>query len=147
MIPRFEKTSGNLPAGTHEATWDEVAARYGYTPHRRLLLAGLKGALDALRLAGCHRAYVDGSFVTAKREPGDFDVCWDVDDVDPDLLDPVLLTFDNSRAAQKAKYHGEVFPANAAADRSGTRYIQFLQRDKRTLQAKGIVALELGELP
>ncbi len=147
MIPPFDKTTGNLPPGTHAATWDEVAARYGYTPHRRLLLAGLKEVFDALRLAGCRRAYVDGSFVTAKREPGDFDACWDVDGVNPDLLDPVLLTFDNSRAAQKAKYHGEVFPANAAADRSGTRYIQFLQRDKGTLQAKGIVALELGELP
>lgn len=122
-------------------------ARYGDTPRRLLLLAGLKEALDALQAAGCHRAYVDGSFVTSKEASEDFDACWDVDNVDPDLLDPVLLTFDNSRAPQKAKYRGELFPANAVADRSGTRYIHFLQRDKKTLDAKGIIALNLGDLP
>ena len=44
-------------------------------------------------MAGCRRAYVDGSFVTAKEVPGDFDGCWEAEDVDPDALDPVLLDF------------------------------------------------------
>jgi hypothetical protein len=29
--------------------------------------------LAALNRAGCSRVYIDGSFVTVKREPGDYD--------------------------------------------------------------------------
>jgi hypothetical protein len=34
------------------------------------------------------------------------------------LLDPVLVDFSNLRAAQKAKYFGEFFPAHSPAERS-----------------------------
>ena len=94
MIPFFDAV-GNLPPGIHWATWQELVDRYGKTPHRRTLLAGLKSALDALRVAGCQIVYIDGSFVTAKHVPNDFDACWDIDGVDPTLLDPILLIFDH----------------------------------------------------
>jgi DNA-binding Xre family transcriptional regulator len=116
MIPAFDGIQGNLPPGIHEATWDEITARFGRTAHRRRLLAGLRQALEALRRAGCRRAYIDGSFVTAKRVPGDFDGCWDAEGVDPDLLDPVLLDFTSFRAAQKGKFGGELFVSGAVAD-------------------------------
>jgi hypothetical protein len=147
MIPPFEPPTGLLPAGVHEATWEEFVARFGWTSYRLTLLAGLKAALDALRAAGCRRAYVDGSFVTAKETPGDFDGCWEVDGVDLARLDPVLKTFANLRAAQKRKYGGELFPADAPADLAGTNFLHFFQRDKRSGAAKGIVAIELGGLP
>ena len=79
------------------------------------MLAGLRAALENLRSAGCLTAYVDGSFVSSKSEPGDFDACWEEAGVDLDRLDPVLLTFDAGRAAQKANYGGEFFPASAVA--------------------------------
>lgn len=145
MIPPFD-AAGNLPPGVHEATWDEFVARFGTTPRRLALLAGLKAALDALRAAGCRRAYVDGSFVTAKPDPGDFDGCWETGGVDPALLDPVLTTFDPGRRTQKAKYGGELFFAHAPADLAGTRFVDFFQRD-RSGQPKGIVALDPGALP
>ena len=147
MIPPFDPVTGNLPPGIHVADWAEFTARFDTTPHRLRLLAGLKAALDALRIAGCHRAYIDGSFVTAKQVPGDFDGCWDVHGVDPLLLDPVLLSFANRRAAQKAKYGGELFLAHAMADPAGTRFLAFFQRDKQTGQPKGIVAIDIGNLP
>ncbi|HEV8634428.1 MAG TPA: hypothetical protein VG370_09365 [Chloroflexota bacterium] len=145
MIPPFD-AAGNLPPGVHEATWDEFVARFGTTPRRLALLAGLKAALDALRAAGCRRAYVDGSFVTAKPDPGDFDGCWETGGVDPALLDPVLTTFDPGRRTQKAKYGGELFFAHAPADPAGTRFVDFFQRD-RSGQPRGIVALDPGALP
>jgi len=122
-------------------------ARFGWTPRRLALLAGLKAALDALRLASCRRAYIDGSFVTAKEMPGDFDGCWEVEGVDLSRLDPVLMTFANLRAAQKQKYGGELFPADAPADLDGTNFLRFLQRDKSSRAAKGIVAIDLEGLP
>jgi hypothetical protein len=145
MIPPFDAT-GNLPPGIHAVAWDEFVARFGTTPRRLALLAGLKAALDSLGVAGCRRAYIDGSFVTAKPEPGDFDGCWDTDGVDPAQLDPVLLTFAHGRQAQKAKYGGELFFAAAAAEPTGTTFVDFFQRD-RSGQPKGIVVLDPGALP
>jgi hypothetical protein len=127
-------------------TWHELVSRFGYTEHRHKQLEGLRSALETLLETGCKRVYIDGSFVTAKVEPGDFDGCWEVNGVDPDKLDPVLLEFSNQRAAQKAKYCGEFFLADASADPAGTRFIEFFQHDKDG-NAKGIIALDLRELP
>jgi len=146
VIPPFDD-QGRLPPGRHDAEWYEVNLRLGTTPYRRELLAGLKRALDALKAAGCRQAFLDGSFVTAKEAPGDFDACWSIDGVDPTLLDPVLLTFDNLRAAQKIKYGGELFPAEAEADEYGRTFLEFFQIDKETGEEKGIIVLDLGRLP
>jgi hypothetical protein len=146
-IPALDPITGNLPPGIYEATWDELVSAFGSTLEREQLLAGLLRALQALRSAGCRRAYVDGSFVTAKEVPADFDGCWEPQGVDPTSLDPVLLDFGNRRAAQKAKYRGELFIATATADPAGTRFLDFFQREKATGDPKGIVAIELGGLP
>ncbi|MGH8793085.1 MAG: DUF6932 family protein [Stackebrandtia sp.] len=67
--------------------------------------------------------------------------------VDPARLDPELLDFTKRRAAQKAKYGGELFPAESRADPAGTRFRDYFQQDKTTGEPKGIVALDLGDLP
>ena len=145
-IPPFRE-GGNLPRGIHEATWDEIVARFGTTAWRRELLAGVRDALESLRHAGCQRVYIDGSFVTAKEAPGDFDACWEIAGVDAGLLDPLLLDFSNARAAQKERFRGELFPAEAIADPDGTRFLDYFRRDKFTGEPKGIVALDLEDLP
>lgn len=88
---------------------------------------------------------MDGSFVTNKPKPGDYDGCWDVEGVDPDRLDPVLLVFDNRWAAQKAKYGGEMFPAQLHEGATGRTFLEFFQVDKATGRAKGIVQLDLNK--
>lgn len=60
--------------------------------------------------AGCPRVWLNGSFVTAKDEPADFDACWDTDGVDLDALDPIFFDFADGRANQKASFGGELFP-------------------------------------
>ena len=146
MIPPFDQASGNLPRGIHDATWEELVTRYGTTPRRLRLLAGLKDALDALAAAGCRRAYIDGSFVTAKEDPADFDGCWEAAGVNAGLLDPVLLDFSGFRRAQKATFGGELFVARMPADPMGTSFLDFFQRDKYTDEPKGIIAIDLGGL-
>jgi hypothetical protein len=145
-MPPFQE-GGNLPPGIHNATWEEIVDRFGSTTRREELFAGLREALLSLRDAGCGRAYLDGSFVTAKEEPGDFDACWEVAGVDAENLDPVLLTFADARRAQKERFGGELFPAEASADPHGTRFLEYFQRDKLTGEPKGIVALDLETLP
>lgn len=144
MIPEFDRF-GILPVGIHWASWQEFAKRFGTNSRRRKLIAGLKRAIADLRKAGCQAVFVNGSFVTAKDLPGDFDACWSVEGVDPDLLDPVLLDFSNGRAAQKAKYGGELFPAELMEGASRKLFLDFFQVDKNTGQPKGIVGLRLKQ--
>lgn len=145
MVPNFTN-GGLLPPGIHWATWEEIANRFGNTKRRAELLAGLREALENLRDAGCRTVYVNGSFVTNKESPGDFDACWDEHGVDPDALDPVLLTFDRGREAQKAKYLGELFPATSPAIESGVSFLEFFQTDKESGERKGIIAIDPGGL-
>jgi hypothetical protein len=146
VIPSTDPKTGLLPPGVHEASWADLVDRYGYSPHRQALLTGLEAGLDALRRAGCRRVYIDGSFVAAKDNPGDFDACWESAGVNGPLLDPVLLTFGNGRAAQKARYGGEFFIAEGLADPHGARYLEFFQYSRDGIP-KGIIALTLGGLP
>ena len=146
MIPDFD-ASGLLPPGIHLANWDEVVHRFGHNPHRHALLQGLKRALQALRSAGCIQAYLDGSFVTSKVVPGDYDLCWSVLGVDPTRLDPVLLKFDDARRAMNAKYLGDLFPAEVPEGNSKKLFVDFFQIDKDTGVAKGIVLIDLRSLP
>ncbi len=145
MIPTHD-TSGNLPPGIHEADWRELEIAFGGSARRVALLAGLREALTSLRRAGCSTAYIDGSFVAAKQAPADFDACWDPKGVDLDALDPVLLDFSADRLAQKQRYGGELFPADAAAEPKGTLFIDFFQLDRHTGAPKGIVKIDLEDL-
>jgi hypothetical protein len=146
MIPNFDP-GGNLPPGVHLTTWAIFVARFGITDHRRRLISGLKRALDSLKVAGCLRAYIDGSFVTNKDHPGDFDACWDPVGVNAGLLNPILLRFENQRQLQKIVFYGELFPSSVPATRAGQRFIEFFQTDKTTGDPKGIVAFNVQELP
>lgn len=109
------------------------------------MLSGLRLALAALNRAGCRRVYLDGSFVTVKREPGDYDACWDIDRVDVESLDSVFLDFSKGRAAQRREYLGEFFPAQMPEGASGRVFLEFFQMDKETGRPKGIVGLNLQE--
>jgi len=146
MIPDFDP-GGNLPYGIHLSSWDIFVTRFGVTDRRRWLISGLRRALDSLKHAGCRRAYVDGSFVTDKEQPGDYDACWDPVGVSAALLDPILLRFENQRLLQKIVFYGELFPSNWPANAAGQRFIDFFQADKNTGSRKGIVLLNLQELP
>ena len=145
MIPEFDK-EGYLPPGIYWPNWDVFVKRFGFNKHRLGILEGLKRALQNFQNAGCENIYIDGSFVTNKEFPDDFDGCWDTKNVNPDLLDPVFFIFDNKRAAQKVIYNGEFFPASFIADKSGRTYLDFFQSIKYTDDPKGIIAFNLKKL-
>ena len=143
MIPPLNK-DGRLPRGIHEASWREFEQAFAWNEHRRMLAEGLRQALSALASAGCARAYVDGSFVTDKTLPNDWDGCWDAAGVDPARLDPVLLTFEDSRKGQKLKFGGEMFVASWDATGAGETFLSFFQQT-RDGEPKGIVAFDLRD--
>jgi len=121
--------------------------RFGGTPRRVELLAGLRRALVALREAGCRTVYVDGSFVADAREPNDFDACWEPEGVELRRLDPVLYDFAHGRRAQKRTFGGELFPASFVADAAGYSFFELFQRVRGTEGRKGLVVIDLKDGP
>ena len=146
VLPPFTD-AGLLPPGMHRATWAEVEERFGGSRGRRRLLDGLLRAALNLRSAGAVVLWLDGSFVTSKPEPGDYDGAWDMARVDLDKVDPIFVDevdLSSGRLKQKAKYGGELLATVEL--RSGMPFQLFFQQTADG-DVKGIVLLDLRTLP
>lgn len=145
MIPDFINVVNSswplLPPGIYDSTLTEVFKRYAINARREALFHGMKRALDNLFKSGCSQVYLDGSYVTAKPLPNDYEICWDPRFVNPYVLDPVFLDFSNGTHPQKRKYLGEFFPATSIEGNSMRPFLNFFQTDKETGKAKGIIRL------
>ncbi len=134
-----------LPPGEHKATMKEIEAHYAISAHRKHFFHGLQEGVKALRYAGCRIIFLDGSFITEKPIPKDYDICWDPIGVDTTKRDPVFLDFSNMRKKQKDRYYGEFFPTSALAD--GVNFFsEFFQIDKYTGKSKGIIKISLRRI-
>jgi hypothetical protein len=147
MKVEFDSATGYLPVGVYPMDWGCFSLRFTWSHRRRFLSGGLYRALANLRNAGCRAAIVDGSFVTTKDQPADYDAAFDPVGVNGSLVDPVLLRHDDERKAMKAKYFGDVFPWGAVAcPTTGMIYRDFFQKDRSGLP-KGVILLDLKRLP
>ena len=124
MTMKFNKQRNLLPI--HPVTWEEILDRFGTNYYRKQILRELKSALYNFKSSGCMKVFLDGSFITAKLRPGDFDGCWDPKGVDVKQLDPVLQDLSNDCKAQKIKYSGEFFPITNSPE----NILNFFQYDK-----------------
>lgn len=147
LVPLIGSPWTVLPPGAHSGSLQEVAAAFAGNSWRRNLFDGLVRASAKLRVAGCALVYLDGSFVTGKPKPSDFDACWDPQGVDRAKLDQVFLDFANGRAAQKAAFNGEFFPSSMMCNDVGRTFIEFFQLDRFTGKQKGIIAIPLSADP
>lgn len=141
-IPKLQ-ANGELPKGEHPASLEEVGVIYGSSNDRRKqLMKGLSEAANNLEAAGVKTIWLNGSFVTSKKEPNDIDGCWEYNElVDIGILDPVFL---GNRKQIKEKYGLDFFIANIIESDSGLPFPQFFQKN-RDGDLKGIVVVKLGE--
>ncbi|XYD11439.1 hypothetical protein R1A27_14145 [Methylobacterium sp. NMS12] len=145
MIPAFDPDTGYLPRGEHAADWIELTARFAWNDHRRHLLSGLRRLAAALRDEGCALFLLDGSFVTRKEFPGDFDACCDYTGMSAIAL--IRLRLMGSKEIMKAEYLGEVYAYEQQVPSDG-RYTfrEFFRRDLDDIP-KGMVRLNLASVP
>ena len=147
-LPDFRE-DGWLPEGHHAATWEEIAARFGGTPGSRRadVLASLLAWRDSLCANGIGgRLILNGSFVSAKEAPGDFDCIFVYNEpgsqvIQQDAQAKALL--DNVYC--KGHYGGDVL---AFAEASIRDFPQFCRTDsfdlnKLTRQPKGVLEVEV----
>ncbi len=146
MLPSFQTLCGApwriLPPGEHLATLQEVKQTLAFNPHRLNLFNGLVNAANLLARSGCKYLYLDGSYVTEKDMPGDFDACWSIEQVDFNIVDPIFLDLSNGTTAQKARFGGELF-LNCTERASGKLFKDFFKNEKHTNQEKGIIVIDL----
>jgi predicted nucleotidyltransferase len=142
-IPKLQK-NGELPAGEHLSTVDEIEKIYGSSSARRKqLMLGLKEAFANLEKAGVKTIWINGSFVTDKKEPSDIDGCWEYHDgVDLEILDSVFVS-DKGTKEMKNKYGLDFFVSNWIEMASGLPFPRFFQVNREG-DAKGIIVLKLG---
>jgi hypothetical protein len=142
MIPEFDPATDCLPCGIHEATWTEIAERFGTGERRQIILAGLQTALQMFRAAGARHAHLGGSFVSAKAEPHDFDGCFD----DGETYDQKVLFELSAHLPERLPGHfaPESYP-NPTGD--GGQYPDFFQADPRRGLVMGVIYLNLDTLP
>jgi hypothetical protein len=137
---------GNLKYGTYEMSIDEFRITFCYNEHRLWLFEGMQLAIEHLKKIGCEAIYVDGSFVTKKIMPSDYDLCWDdtgINLVNVSRACPSLT--DAGRKMEKIKkvYRGDVAPANNIADlKKGINFLGYFMEDKQG-RAKGIIRISL----
>ena len=74
-LPELDRYD-DLPVGVHQASLDEVIARFGHgTPQRQLVTTRLLRICDLARGSGkLERFVIFGSYVTAKPNPNDVDI-------------------------------------------------------------------------
>ncbi len=147
MIPEFIDIGGPwsvLPPGIHDASMKEAEHRFATNGERKRLFDGFRKGAASLRKAGCSAVFLDGSFVTAKPNPADFDACWDPTGVNVVRLDPVLLDFSEQRKKQRERYGGEFFPTRMRTGGSQT-FIEFFRIDRHTGREKGIVRIVFAD--
>jgi hypothetical protein len=143
----LDPESGYLAPGMHLMEWADFCALFLRGDWRARLGRSLYRALNNLRNAGCAQVIVDGSFVTAKPDPSDYDVAFDPVGVRAALLDPVLRRHRDGRRAMKAKYLGDIVPWGwTASSETGVVYKDFFQSDRNGI-SKGVVLLRLDRLP
>lgn len=140
-------TNGNLIPGIHTIAWDEFVSAYSFSERRRFLFEGMLRAFIHFKNAGCCQIYVDGSFVTRKTEPNDYDACWDMTNVNFAMLHPMFhRDLHKGTLFHKLAFGGEFYPASTIEGGSGITFLDFFQTDKVTGNRKGIIRILLEDI-
>ncbi len=139
VIPNFDE-NGNLPPGIHDATIEEVQQRYSYNKKRVTLFTALLEVVEILRGCACPEIHLDGSFITAKEQPGDYDLCYESTGITPTQE---FYEFLKNRETRKERYMGDIF-ARMPQPPYYFDHVQHWQTDSREDDiAKGIIRIRL----
>ncbi len=72
-LPQF-RDDGYLPEGLYLASEAEITFRFGGSgQRRRRLIIRIRRWIELARIIGAKRLLIDGSFITAKKDPDDID--------------------------------------------------------------------------
>ena len=142
MIPPF-RADGYLPEGVHLASEADVTFRFGSSSLRRRRLAlRVRRWVELARQNRCLRLLIDGSFVTAKDDPGDVDA---VVLLAADFQEQIRRGIDSAIELEQmllTRRPEELFAAED--DRDWNEWVEFFSRTREPDgRRKGLVEVEL----
>lgn len=135
-----------MPEGHHDATWEEVIDRFGGPPgsQRNQVLRQLLDWKDGLKARGASGYVVlDGSFISNREDPGDFDVLVVIDEHLRDSLENDIEAsrlIDYSRC-KKAGFDMLPFFSNLIGQNPD--FLKVWDEDDRTGVRKGVLEVAL----
>ena len=141
--------NGWLPEGHHPAAWEQIADQFGGEPNTRraAVLSGLLRWRDAVRGKGMGgRLILNGSFISAKAEPGNFDAIFVYDGTSASLIaqdKSALILLDSAHC--KAAYGGDLWAFSEQAIRDFPQFcrVDGFDREKITLRLKGVLEVNI----
>ncbi|KAA6335586.1 hypothetical protein EZS27_016196 [termite gut metagenome] len=135
--------NGFLPEGIYETTFEEINKRFGFSNRRNRLLTGMKELIDICKQLGCDVFYLDGSFVSKKVIPSDYDACWDTTSIHRESV--LKAASESILVALEEEYGGEIYYAQTKSFRNASitilEYFQ-LCKENPTIK-KGILKINL----
>ena len=138
-----------LPEGHHLTTWEEIIAVFGEEPgsKRAQVLANLLDWRDRVRAKGIKGLLIlDGSFISAKPNPGDFDTIFIMDEgMEAILAQDVEASLLVNYAYCKQRGWGDIFVFSEVAVRRFPLMCRTdgFDHDKETKTPKGVVEVRL----
>jgi hypothetical protein len=146
VIPDFLE-NGYLPEGIYEVTLQEVIEKFCFSKKRKKLIEGLKNLINTCLQCQVNILYIDGSFVSQKLQPQDYDACYDTDHPDREVVFAKALEsiLESDSEMQKRYFGGEIYYAHLKqcfGDFSTVlERFQICKEDGKT--KKGIVKIKL----
>jgi hypothetical protein len=147
-IPKLRK-DGWLPVGIHDCTLEEIEKHFGRfkrTDRRIQLFEKLQQLVrDAWQTGFVKEFFIDGSFTSAKDEPGDIDLIIVLDSktyLDPknEMTFADELALDEKRLSKRYQFDARTDVENSPAY---LKHLAFYQKIKYTDVPKGILRLRL----
>ena len=133
-----------MPPGRHETTIEEVRRRFGIASViRGRLFKGLSAVAARARKAGAGRLYLNGSFVTDKKGPGDWDAVLVVPvGFNPGSKDGAFLA---DRKRIKEDYGGDLFVIYEDDVEILEHYVDQVFGHDRHGRPKGMLVIDLTD--
>ena len=147
-LPPF-RSDNWLPKGHHVTDWEEIIAIFGGVSgsKRAQVLENLLEWRNSVRAIGLTGLLIlDGSFISAKPEPGDFDTIFVMDTgVESILAQDVESALLVNYVYCKQRGWGDIFMFSEAATRQFPQMCRLdgFDHDKITKQPKGVVEVRL----
>ena len=139
---------GFLPNGVHLCTIEEVENIFCWNECRlEIWRGGLQFLSELITRNMAYPIYIDGSFITDKKLPGDVDVVLDLTHADDFTQFLCVKMFQSERESIKARYHVDFCP-NLPGNNDFSAFFQYIGPKTATIKGlnnkyrKGILRVE-----
>lgn len=135
-------SNGNLHK-TVELTLGEFEQHFGTNEWRKARIKNALVFFEIFSACGCSTVYIGGSFISTKINPDDIDLCFDLQDVDPDKLEEVFPDFfDFNKIGEiQRNFKCHILHINTG----NLQFLRMLEKDKDGYP-KGLVKINLKDI-